>query len=232
MFWNQLVLGDVDQKILLDKHLHTALGSVAQALDTAQKSESHARHGLNGNHDARVKLSVDQVIHVVAQLLQAGVFVAVKLDPDGADGGLGVGILLRRGRRVLDEHLFAGLAGKVEARAAAESQYGPEGPLALSHAVSTYSGSPSSRAYLPANCSSDMVMSSSMTRYPFGRVSATLQCIVRRMRNAPARSSSPSLSARPSTDGSDSVGTSAHPWLLRSVLGDEGSVGVVVVAKS
>jgi hypothetical protein len=173
---HQFVLGDVDQEILLDENFHTAWRCFAQACATAQEAEGHACHGLNGEHDTGVEVSVDQVLHVVAQMLQAGVFVAVELDPDGADGGLRVRFLLRWGGGVLEEHLFAGLAGEVEARAAAESQYSVQGLLAkclscsllsettLSHGASTHSGSPSSRAYLLANWSSGRVMSSSMTR--------------------------------------------------------------------
>jgi len=115
---HQFVLCDVDQQILLDKDLHTALGAVGDACRAAEESKGHTRHGLYGDHDAGVEGAVDEMGHVVAQLLHSNVLVGVELDPDGADVGLGLGVLLGRGIGIPSEHVFGGLAGEVEARTA------------------------------------------------------------------------------------------------------------------
>lgn len=119
MLGYKLVLCDVDQQVLLDKDLYAALGTVGDARGAAEKSNSHTGHGLDGDHDSGVEGAVDQMCHVLAQLLHAHVLVGIELDPDGTDAGGGVGILLGRGVGVLCEHFLGGLAGKVEARAAA-----------------------------------------------------------------------------------------------------------------
>ena len=134
MLGHQLVLCDVDEQILLNKDLYTALGTIGDACRAAQESNGHTRHGLYGDHDAGVEGTVDKMGHVVAQLLHSDVLVCVELDPDGTDIGLGVRVLLCRGVGVLCEHIFGGLAGEVEARTAGKrSVLGPRDGHGLAH---------------------------------------------------------------------------------------------------
>src|SRR5690242_1068519 len=100
------------------------------------------------------------MLHVLTQLLQTDVLIAVELDPNAADRRSRFRVLLGRYGGVFGEHLLARLAGEVEARAAVialvQVQYGRS-------LVVAYSGSPSARPYLSANSSRDMLMSSSGT---------------------------------------------------------------------
>ena len=119
----QLVLRDVDLQVLLQEHLHAALGSLSQSRRCAQGSHGHTRQRLDDDHDARVISAADEVVDEVAQVLHAESFVAVELDPQGSDLSFRARVFRGSGRCVLCDGLVGGYSGEVHLSAAVNCEH-------------------------------------------------------------------------------------------------------------
>lgn len=109
MAGHELVVGDVDQQVLLEEAL-----DLGQVLDGGEGLACRGGQGAVGDHDSRLVLVGDDVLGEVADLTDAEGRVAEELDPDGAavGGGIGVGVGLWGG--VFSEHGVAGASRELE----------------------------------------------------------------------------------------------------------------------